>query len=59
MVEIFTLKVAVKISKLGGILIIISQFQCTIYNANSVLAIILVDEQLSLNMLKNFRDFAL
>ena len=52
MVEIFTLKVVVKTSKIGGIL---PQIQCTIYNENSVLAIILVHKQLSSSILKSFQ----
>ena len=56
MVEIFTLTVVVKTSKIGGIL---PQIQCTIYNENSVLAIILVHKQLSSSILKGFNDSAL
>ena len=52
MVEIFTLKVVVKTSKIGGIL---PQIQCTIYNENSVLAITLVHKQLSSSILKSFQ----
>ena len=54
MVEIFMLKVVVKTSKIGGIL---PQIQYTIYNENSVLAIILVlvRKQLSSSILKRFR----